>query len=209
MNQTQITWFINTLKSTPANYGVIVSMHSPESNIVDDGNKFFTTVPTTGNDGDAYSYADYGFYSDAARPISKIIDAFISRGSCSGMVSASYGGTQNVNISADFSSGVNTGVEFICYLNGHRHQDRIGFLKKDISGATLTNNQLNMNITAGFGIAGAPDDIPRMGTGVTQDAFNVYAIDRVNKQVRIIRVGSNVKKDFTMRDYEVMNYATT
>lgn len=207
MPKTQLEWFIATLKSTPAGYGVIVSMHSPESNIVNDGNKFFTAVPLSGNDGDCYSYADYGFYSDAKRPISKIVDAFISRSSLSDSYTVKVGGDSTGTITADFTSSVADGVEFIGYVNGHRHQDHIGYLKKDISGAAINNNQLCMNITAGFGIAGAPDDIPRRGIGVIQDAFNIYAIDRANKQVRIMRIGSNVKKDLTMRDYMVISYA--
>lgn len=207
MPKTQLEWFIATLKSTPAGYGVIVSMHSPESNIVNDGNKFFTAVPLSGNDGDCYSYADNGFYSDAKRPISQIVDAFISRSSLTDSFTVKVGGSLTGSITADFTSGVAEGVEFIGYVNGHRHQDRIGFLKKDISGAALQNNQLCMNITSGFGIAGAPDDIPRSGTGVIQDAFNVFAVDRTTKKVRVVRIGSNVKQDLTMRDYMVISYS--
>lgn len=203
MPKTQLEWFIATLKSTPAGYGVIVVMHSPE-NTIEGENKFFTTVPLSGSD--SYSYANNGFYSDAKRPISKIIDAFISRSSFTDSFTVKVGGSSTGTITADFTSGVADGVEFICYLHGHRHQDRVGYLKKDTSGASLANNQLSINIVKGNAFGGF-EDLPRYGVGVTQDAFNVYAIDRANKQVRIMRIGSNVKKDLTMRDYMVISYA--
>lgn len=204
ISQAQIDWFIATLKNTPANYGIVVAMHSPENaiNAPSGNDKFYTTCPTSGNGNDHYNYAPNGMYADSSRPISKIIDAFISKGSYSGGWTGTYKGeSETISFTADFSSGVNEGVEFVCYLNGHIHQDRVGYL------AGTTNPQLNLNIISGIGLAGTPDDLPKNGTGVTQDSFNVYAIDRANKQVRILRIGSNVKKDFSLRDWLIIDYA--
>lgn len=209
LSQAQVDWLIATLKSAPADYGIIVVMHSPENALTTPSAlaKFKTTTPTSGTD--SYSYASNGAYNDSSRPISKIIDAFISRSSYSSSWTGTYkGNSESVSFTADFSSGVNEGVEFICYLNGHIHTDNIGYVNG------VTNRQLNINITSGNGhVSGGNDngfsgvdDLPRRGTGATQDSFNVYAIDRTNKQVRIARIGSNVKKDLTLRDALIADY---
>ena len=215
LSQDQVDWFIETLRSTPQNYGVIVVMHSPESSLTlpNDLSKFQTKTPTSDNDGDNYSYGLDGAYNDSSKPICHIIDAFINdTGGWSSYKKSGSQVSESVSFTADFTgaNAKNTGVEFICYLNGHIHQDRVGY----VNATGITSRQLNINITSGNGHPtyasgygfGGVDDIPRRGTGATQDAFNVYAIDRANKQVRILRIGSNVKKDFTMRDYLIVDY---
>ena len=210
----QVEFLINAMKA-PSGYGIVIVMHSPENSLTKPTNtKFNTTTPLSGNNGDNYSYAASGAYNVASRPISKIVDAFISRTSVtvswtqadtSSYCKAKYNDT--VEVTADFTD-YDSSVEFICYMSGHIHTDNVGYL------AGTTNRQLMLNITSGnghvthqadYGFAGV-DDIPRYGTGVTQDAFNVYAVDRANKQVRIIRIGSNVKKDLTLRDALIVDY---
>lgn len=210
ISQGQVDFLLNALRA-PAGYGIVVIMHSPENSLSKPTElaKFNTSTPLSGNNGDNYSYASSGSYNDTSRPISKIIDAFISRSTYSGSWTATYNGaSETVNVNADFTE-YDSSVEFICYLSGHIHTDNIGYL------SGTSNRQLMINITSGnghvsggdnFGFSGI-DDIPRRGVGVTQDAFNVYAIDREKKQVRILRIGSNVKKDMTMRDFLIADYS--
>lgn len=195
--QTQCDWFINALATTPADYGVLVMFHAPENTIdrvqgnddfYQDINNYWETHPgVTGN------------------PILNIVDAFIGKTSAT----ISYT-SKSVNISttADFTA-LNSGVEFIAYVNGHEHIDMVGYLHG------TTHRQLNLNVCCGVAIYGTTykylannSDLPRGDSGSTQDAFNVYSIDRTNKTVRIAKVGSNVSGyDLQERKYMVIPYA--
>lgn len=205
ISQGQIDFLISALSNTPAGYGVIITMHAQEDAI---------TMPTTYAkfiSSRASSYTSSGFYVDTSRPIKHIVDAFIGRTTYTGGYTLTYGGTtETVTINADFSS-VDSSVEFICYLTGHRHRDFIGYVND------TTYPQLLIQTTSGNALAvtsdsifasSAEDDLPRFGWGATQDAFNIYAIDRNAKDVRIVRIGSSMNYEFRERDYLVASYAT-
>lgn len=195
--QNQINWFISTLANTPTGYGVIVLMHGAEVKIdsVSGKEKFF-------QGGNVTSYG-------GIKPITEIIDAFISKTTYSGSFEmVTSGATETITISCDFT-GVNATTEFICYATGHRHYDGVGYSHD-------TNNiQLMLNICLGFALYGTASyhyyaemtNVPRGGKGLTQDAFNLYCIDRTNKEVRIARVGSNMKSGFEPIDYMIIPYA--
>ena len=195
--QTQCEWFISALASTPANYGVLVMFHSPEGR------------PSKDSDHAAF-YQEIlnwtGYHSGLTGDVFRtIIDAFIGKTSAS--ITYTSAGS-SITVSADFTS-VNSGVEFIAYVNGHLHTDEIGY----ISGAT--HMQLNLNVCCGVAVYGSSyaylannSDMPRSCTGATQDCFNIYAIDRSAKTVRVAKVGSNVSGyDLSERKYMVIPYA--
>ena len=217
LGQTQISWFCNTLLSTPAGYGVIIMMHSPEDK-VDTPNEFKNwnqTVNWDGRSEDDYGYASSGLYVNIIRPIKTIVDAFISKTSLStsyneNTINGNNGETVTINV--DFSNCA-AGVEFICYVTGHRHKDNIGYVH------TATNRQLMLNICCSNGhypksanlSFAEGSDIPRGDRGVTQDAFNVYGIDRQSGRVKIARVGSNVNfegidRKFLLAPYKYANH---
>jgi hypothetical protein len=205
VSQEQMDWFISTLSATPQDYGVIVVSHQaphtinaisgkanfndvtmePQINAID--SDYMTNGKITGN------------------PFGKIIDAFIVKGSVSGSYTqkkATSSTNETISYSADFSN-VASGVEFIAYINGHTHRDFIGYV------ADCENNQLNCNVcstsplsqTTGYG---NKSDIYRDANGVTQDAFNVYTIDRYNHRVGVCRIGSNLS--LNLIDRKVMWY---
>lgn len=202
ISQDQIEWFIDTLESTPSGYGVIVVTHSMENYI----------GKVTGYD---------AFYEDGVTddwccrfsgitgyPVRDIIDAFIAKTSITGSytqtvltaVGESTTETETVTYSADFTS---VHAEFIASINGHQHCDMIGY----INGSAQT--QLNLNITHGVAAHYYADqgDITRAdGKGSVQDAFNIYAIDRTAKTVNVIRIGSNVTDDMSIREYMSIPY---
>ena len=212
LGQTQVTWFCNTLLSTPADYGVVIVMHANEDQIdtPETMNAWNQTVTVTGTNEDTHGYCHNGLYVNAMRPIKTIVDAFIDKTA----LSTTYDeNTQNgntgetVTIDVDFSN-VNSGVEFICYLTGHRHKDNIGYVH------TATNKQLMLNVVtsnchypraSGLSFAEG-SDIPRGDSGVTQDAFNVYAIDRRKGVVKIARVGSSVNFEGIERRFLIAPY---
>lgn len=205
ISKDQIDWFINTLASTLENYGVIVVAHSSEKVIQKDSNyaKFFSKDIVI----------DWGCIYDSITgdPVSTIVDAFISKTSITGnytqevkeSTSSSVLVNETVNYSADFTNVPNS-AEFIAYLNGHKHKDMVGYF------SGTQNKQLSLNIT--HGVTGQyyrdQDDFPRgNGRGATQDAFNLYAIDRTKKEVIVVRIGSNKTLDLTDRDYMAIPYA--
>jgi hypothetical protein len=201
--QQQINWFIATLASTPANYGVIVLMHSPEAEIPfdQDFEKFYQTT------------VDYGQYQDeniTGLPLASIVDAFISGVALNKTfteTSSKTGQTATITISADFTSK-KSGAEFLFFACGHEHADRIGYVNG------FTNKILVIDITCGVAINNNHDyhwqaevsDLPRGCVGSVQDAFNVYAVDRGNGTIRVARVGSNMPHSLLRRDFLICPY---
>lgn len=212
LGQTQVTWFCNTLLSTPAGYGVVVMMHSPETKIVtpQDMMAWNQTINYDGTNEDETGYAVNGLYCNSSRPIRTIIDAFISK---SHLVTSydentrDYNNGETVSIDADFTQ-LADGVEFVCYLTGHRHRDNVGYAY----GAT--SRQLVINVVCGnchyprvTALSGSEGcDIPRGDRGATQDAFNVYAIDRKAGNVKLARVGSYINFEAIERRFLIAPY---
>lgn len=197
LTKTQCDWFISVLASTPSDYGVLVMFHSQESlPIAPEGKTAFMqpliTTPTfqTGISG---------------TPFAKIIDAFIGKTSLS-LTYTSNG--SEITTTADFT-GVASGVEFIAYVNGHNHRDMVGYIQN------TTHKQLNLGMCCGVSVYGTDypylanlSDLPRDAVGATQDCFNIYAIDRSAKTVRIAKVGSNISGyDLSERKYMSIPYA--
>ena len=209
MSQGQVDFFINTLKSTPADYGILVIMHSPEAY----PNNTMPVEAITGKE-DFYPYRNITVDAPAGiagTPLKDIVDAFISRTTISESFTQTITGgtTETITISGDFTSGINTGVEFIAWITGHTHSDIIGVYKNTV------NKQVMLNVTCGVCYYGPSDyaylcngsDLPRGSFGVTQDAINLYAIDRANKQIRIARIGANCTEALTKREAMIIDYA--
>lgn len=211
MSQGQVDFFIAALKSTPANYGIIVIMHSPEAYPNN-------TMPVEAVEGktDFYPYRNITVDAPAGiagTPLKDIVDAFISRTTISTSFTQTITGgtTETITVSGDFTSGIASGVEFIAWMTGHTHSDIVGVYKNTV------NRQVMLNVTCGVCYYGPSDyaylcngsDLPRGSFGVTQDAFNVYAIDRANKEIRIARIGSNFTEAFTDRKCMVISYANS
>ena len=214
LGQGQVTWLCNTLLSTPSGYGVIIAMHANEAkvNTPQDMSNWNQTVNWDGRSEDEYGFCVNGLYVNAIRPIRTIVDAFISKDNDFSMTyneNTATGNTgETVTVSnIDFSS-VAEGVEFICYFTGHRHCDNIGY----VDGAV--NKQLMLNV-----VCGNPHysrisplsfsegcDLPRGDRGITQDAFNIYAIDRQNGRVKIARVGSSINFEGIERKFLIAPY---
>lgn len=198
LGQAQVTWLVNRLLDTPSGYGVIIMMHAPEHALA---------VPTAPLDkfyqSDSSISESWGITEVGGSIVTRIVDAFISRTT----ISASYTDSGSVTVNADFS-GVDSSIEFIAFANGHRHEDWIGY----VSGTT--NMMVNLNICAGIALYGVEysayanqEDLPRGVDGVCQDAFNIYAIDRINKVIKVVRIGANKNQSFEARDFMSIPYA--
>lgn len=195
--RTQMEWFISTLQSTPENYGVMVLMHSPETDIV------------------ASSQADTSFIQEriiynhlhdgmTGTPLKDIISAFVNRGNAT-ITYKNYSESDPISINVNFANVAN-GVEFIAFVSGHQHADRCGY-----NDGTEQPHLNNVNTIAAYGQPAYPyfsnlSDLPRGTDGVTQDCFNVYVIDKSNKNIKVIKIGSTLKTDFTERSHTVIPY---
>ncbi len=206
--QEQLTWLCSTLASTPTGYGVIILMHAQQLSVVKDANhaEFFQSV-RKGESAEHYNAVD-----NDGDPIGDIVNAFINKSTISATYTQNSGAT-TLTVSGDFTS-VASSTEFICYMTGHFHQDTIGYNPRP-SGDP---KQLVLNITCGCsaygGISGGSykyladcSDMPRNQKDSTQDAFNVYGIDRTNKNVRVARIGSNLNNALEKRDVMIIPYA--
>ena len=195
LSQVQAQWLVTILASTPANYGVILMAHSPEDIPPIDSNYGLFRQPIL-------NYTTTGAF--AAKPLQKIIDSFIGKTATTVTYTLN---SQEITINTDFTS-LNTGVEFIAYVNGHLHSDTIGYIPN------TTYRQLCLNVNCGIAVYGPNNypwyangsDLPRGGEGATQDCFNIYAIDRQSGTVRVAKIGSHITGDMIDRNYIVLPY---
>lgn len=207
-SQAQINWFISTLLSTPADYGVVCILHSPESNpytqvsiskITGKDNFFLEGTPS-------YWTTPRGINGT---PLKAIVDAFISKTSISTSFTQTNDSSQSetITVSGNFAN-VASGVEFICWVCGHQHIDLIGQYQG------TTNKQLVLDSASTicfYGSASYPYlvngyDAPRGDHGITQDAINIFSIDRTNKLVKIGRLGTNMTLNGTIRQFLSLSY---
>ena len=172
---TQITWFISALKSTPASYGVIVMLHCNET-AIEKNSKFYSSLR------ECNQITDYSIIAD-------IIAAFQDRGTISKTYTNSY---FTITLNEDFSS-VASGVEFIMFASGHRHDDFVG------TTVGTSSPLLNCNVvcaTAANLVNGHDgnqgNDLSRIEGEPNEIAFNIYSINREDKTVSIIRIGSDI-----------------
>lgn len=180
----QLRFLIQSLRETPNGYGVLINIHNMGRPQQEDTNSTF--------------YDDLGAGEEAldtdTSALSQVVDAFIEKKTTNVTFS-------ETTLTCNFS-GVSEGTEFIAYLAGHQHRDLITYLDD------TSNLQLLLGISAD-NICGC--DYTKLargnGLGKSQDVFNVYGIDRVNKQVRIVRVGANITTDLTERKIMTIKYS--
>ena len=198
----QLSWFVAALASTPDDYGVIVLSHASQVNL---DNAKDTDYPDFFQDERLYNNTHNAVSGGV--PLYDIIDAFISRTTLSKTYTQT-GEPSSVTVSADFSS-VDNSVEFIAHLTGHFHQDSICYVP------SRTNKQLMLNVTCTTCVYGGSSypylaDIQDQGGNYfdsSQDAFNVYVIDRDNKTVKVVRIGSDITYDMDDRKYMEIPYS--
>ena len=200
-SQSQIDWLISSLLSTPQNYGVILSYHAVETIPVRDESKevFYQKINSS------VPGIQVGI---TGNPLQTIIDAFISKSTINTVFTEkdSNGQDKTINIIADFTN-INSGVEFLFHINGHAHIDMIGYYNSVQMQLCLNATCLNAEYGKLTHALANASDLPRGGKGVSQDAFNIYVIDRESKTIKIARVGSNINYDGRKRDWMIIPYS--
>lgn len=180
-SQTQIDWFINELyECAMDDYAVVIAMHYTDD------------FPGSNDKGFYQRYRPWVFSSshDNSEPIiEEIVQAFID----GEVLNRSFhfkktNTTVTVNYDTDGEKGV-----FLGYMTGHWHGDYCGYLEN-------YPDQLCLNVTTGCLSSDWTDknygeeasDLPRIPHTKSEDAFNVYGFDAINRIVKVVRVGSDV-----------------
>lgn len=186
--QAQVDWLLETLRTTPAGYGVIMMYHSTEVVLSETEYPGYMTFFQRNRTAIGTTNKRTGYTGTI---LTDIVDAFMLRkGIC-----ASYSekdGSSVVKVEADFSD-VAQGVEFIAHLTGHSHSDSISYIPG------RPTRQLMMTGTCTTPLYGEPggyakladvSDLDRAGDTAAQDAYNAYMIDRAHKTVQVLRIGA-------------------
>ncbi len=194
IGQTQCDWLIKTLKeAAELEYGVIIASH--ESDI---------PIPPGSND---YGFCQrcepypWGLPKTHEHIIADIVDAF------------KHAKELKLNLKWE-KTGVEVLIddkfdkkgEFICYLNGHRHGDYVGYLPG-------FSDQLSIGMPCSgcfpegyHNIGEETSDLPRIPDTVTEDCVNFYTIDREQKTITIVRIGACVNDEMKVRRSVKLKY---
>lgn len=198
--QTQIDWFINTLKDAKTkNYTVIVARHNVEGtpdNISSNNNGFYQRW---------YQWPHIVSLYNNGTLIEDIVEAFKIGGSLSGTYTFTDS-TPSVSVNTSF----NGNGSFACYICGHYHADLIGY-------SVAHPDQLYLNVAQGcYHSTTRPtimweqvSDMPRAEGEPSENLFNVYGIDIKNKLIKVMRVGSDVNDKMEKREMAVYQFSPT
>ena len=189
-HQAQVDWFINSLQTVPAGYGVIVVKHQPESIKGVFDNPFFSNVAVL----DKKEMSTYC----GTELIAQIVQAFIDRQSINVSVEQTGGVVTTLTAHANFSD-VAEGAEFICYCSGHTHQDIVNFLRDYPKQLELTIGCNNVHYTSGT-------DMLQVDSDKSKNLINVYNIDRNRGYVYIVRIGADFSNTAQNRSFTAIKY---
>lgn len=207
-SERQLNWFCETLKSTPANYKVLLAIHSPVGDDMVIQNSKFSYYPGSQRAGEENQNCV------ETEIIQLILKAFNEKkqlnqnvkykdkdGTNNGM--AYYLNTQvdsdgrkyAFNISCDFSASSN--AMFVCMIGGHIHHDCI--FKDPTFGFNSIHCLSPLNGSAQGGFARDYD------FNMSADfAFNIVGLgkplDMSSREIRIARIGNDINEDGIIYD---------
>lgn len=187
--QAQIDWFVNTLLTTPSNYGVVIATHNPH-NYRGTLNNPFNSVYLQGRN-TSQTFVDKNMIPD-------IVQAFIDGTTINKTYPQTKGVITDLVVNVDFSTK-NAGAEFVCYLNGHTHADGLSFLKDYPKQLEINGNCDNYHYQH-------YSDIYNQVDTLHQDAINYISIDRNRGCVYILRIGNDFTAFAGRRDFTAINY---
>lgn len=183
--QEQIDWFVNTLKSTPNDYGVIVLSHIPVSAVKYLDNEFVDSE----HKGGVYKDLSYlfGFLSNSYFFYS-IIDKWKNGGVCT--VSSDQITSDGVNHPISVNTTFDGGGIFVANVCGHFHSGGLAHLVNEndeqstyrVVMSPTTNGTYFQN--TGF-----------IGRNLNEDCLNCIVYDSNRDKVNIVRFGAYINND--------------
>ena len=208
ISKEQAEWLVNTLKSTPDEYGVIIATHNPAMlNSTNQINSKFA-VDT------AYKGVTQGQYAMETDLISEIVNAFIKKIQLSLKVvmksanwykaDASYmnilgdiGEKYAYRIEADFSHIQN--CYFACYVGGHSHKDLV--FKHDTYESQYGINPVCASTDSGN--RGQADIVNINVDSLNYDALTCISVSK--GRIALSRLGNQLSVNGKHRDIEIIN----
>lgn len=191
-NQEEIDWLCKTLAEIPEGYHLIIAMHTfPYDATVTEG--------SWSQRGAKIYYAEEAPYGDD-NMISDIVDAWV-RGDklCADYAPLDTRYLPSLHAECDFRARGKG--EFVCYAVGHHHKDIQGKCKK-----YPYQNVIVFPATANDGWQNYCSDLPREKGTRAEDAITVMSVTTDKRQIRLVRVGSNITLDMVERKYCVIDY---
>lgn len=181
VKQEQCDWLVAVLKDCEAK-GLDVMIASHE---IDD-----PVQPGSNHNGFCQRFEPHPWgppYHVECHVVSDIVDAFQNGRSIKKDYQWQESGNR-IHIDCTFSKR----STFICYLNGHRHGDYIGYLPN-------YPGQLSMGITCCgcfperyHNIGDEVSDLPRIPETISEDAVNFCVLDQQKREITVVRVGACV-----------------
>jgi len=186
--QEQCDWLIGALEDAEKKeLGVIIASHESDEPVLPGSNgKGFCQ---------RFEPHPWGYGKEHEHIVADIVDAFMY----GKKLEKKY---ELVNIACSFTKE----SEFICYLNGHRHGDYVGYLPS-------YPKQLSICLTCSgcfpegyHNIGEEISDLPRIPDTVTEDAINFYTIDREKREISVVRLGACINDKFEQRIAAIYEY---
>lgn len=183
-------WLCEAVLGTPANFGLLIQYHIPETRIYGDlpegrDKSFFTVFSGEATD----------WYSTWNQMIQQIVDAFISGSVYRKLKTTVVENGETVGEPFSFS-GKNSGAVFVAHVTGHMHFDAIFDLRDakwyddQPTMVRPTNKQIMLNVTKGQGVG---------ISNYKQDIFNVYTIDLEEEKIHVVRIGNDSRTEMTIK----------
>jgi hypothetical protein len=197
ISEEQAQWFLDTLFTTPENYGVIVACHHPFSMIARTlPNKMFNQ---TGEDkAGSFVFSDLmsvDFLADAVNAFSSGIAYTATVESTSQSFIASY------TVSKDFSNK-NSGAHFHSFLGGHAHRDLIwkhpNYNQYQVAPICANTNNYAQ-------CTGADIRRPNSNSVDRIDVDCLTVASYANDRIALVKLGVNVTENGEKRDFEVVD----
>lgn len=208
IREEQAEWLVNTLKSTPDEYGVIIATHNPA--MLNSTNQISSNFAVN----TAYKGVTQGQYAMETDLISEIVNAFTKKTQLSLKVvmksanwykaDASYmnvlgdiGEKYAYQIEADFSNIQN--CYFACYVGGHSHKDLV--FKHD-----TYESQYGINpvcASTGSENRGQADIVNTNVDSLNYDALTCISVSK--GRIALSRLGNQLSVNGKHRDIEIIN----
>lgn len=181
-------WFLDTLASTPQDYGVVVAVHHPFSLHVELATSKFCQIDS------AYSaegdFCNQDFYADA-------VNAFINGSNYSATLTFNRD-VDSFSVSKDFSAKA-SGVKFYSFIGGHWHEDLI-FKHETYNLWEVAPVDANTI----YAPQSAHNDICRsVDNGEAKDCLTAVAFG--DGVLGLTKLGIDMTSNGTYRDFEVLN----
>ena len=192
--QEQCEWLIDALKDAEEKeWGIVIASHESDEYV----------LPNSDDRGFCQKFEPHpwGVAKERKHIVADIVDAFMNAKT----LKNSYK-VDNVEDLIEIDCSFSKKSEFICYINGHRHGDYIGYLPSYPEQLSMCMTCSGCHPEGYHNIGEEISDLPRIPGTESEDAINFYCIDREERKVSVVRVGACVNDEFKMRVAAVYTY---